>query len=132
MVARAPRKRMYKTMQGRMIDIEKLRAANEDIRAVGNMNVNARGDQINSDGEIVKSREEIMKEYNKLNTMVPVDSEVQDSSEPISADDDWKDWEPPVKQQVEKDSKLTQEKVTSGGLESAVQRQKEHGGKNAS
>jgi hypothetical protein len=73
-----------------------------------------------------------MKEYNKLNTMVPVDSEVQDSSEPISADDDWKDWEPPVKQQVEKDSKLTQEKVTSGGLESAVQRQKEHGGKNAS
>ena len=29
MVARAPRKRMYRTMQGRMVDIEKLRAANE-------------------------------------------------------------------------------------------------------
>ena len=27
MVARAPRKRMYRTMQGRMVDIEKLRAA---------------------------------------------------------------------------------------------------------
>ena len=43
MVARAPRKRMYRSMQGRMIDIEKLRTTNEDVRAVGNMNVNARG-----------------------------------------------------------------------------------------
>ena len=40
MVARAPRKRMYRTMQGRMVDIEKLRAANESVRAVGNMAVN--------------------------------------------------------------------------------------------
>ena len=46
MVARAPRKRMYKSMQGRMIDIEKLRSANETTQAVGNMNVNARGDVI--------------------------------------------------------------------------------------
>ena len=44
MVARAPRKRMYRTMQGRMVDIEKIRAANEDTRAIGNMNVNAKGD----------------------------------------------------------------------------------------
>ena len=43
MVARAPRKRMYRTMQGRMVDIEKLRAANESVQAVGNMNVNAKG-----------------------------------------------------------------------------------------
>ena len=128
----AKRNKVYRTAQGRSVDFGALLLANENEPALGNMNVNARGDQINSDGEIVKSREEIMKEYNKLNTMVPVDSEVQDSSEPIRADDDWKDWEPPVKQQVEKDSKLTQEKVTSGGLESAVQRQKEHGGKNAS
>ena len=31
-------------MQGKMVDIDKLRAANESTRAVGNMNVNARGD----------------------------------------------------------------------------------------
>ena len=53
MVARAPRKRMYRTMQGRMIDIEKLRGANEDVRAVGNMNVNARGDVLNKSGQVV-------------------------------------------------------------------------------
>ena len=44
MVARPTRKRMYRTMQGRMVDIEKLRATNEGVRAIGNMNVNARGD----------------------------------------------------------------------------------------
>ena len=44
MVARAPRKRMYRTMQGRTVDIEKLRAANESVQAVGNMQVNAKGD----------------------------------------------------------------------------------------
>ena len=63
MVARAPRKRMYRTMQGRMIDIEKLRAANEDIRAVGNMKVNARGDVLGPGGTIVKPKEKVMKEY---------------------------------------------------------------------
>jgi len=63
MVARAPRKRMYRTMQGRMVDIEKLRAANESVRAVGNMSVNARGDVIGSDGRIVQAKEEVMREY---------------------------------------------------------------------
>jgi len=40
MVARPTRKRMYRTMQGRMVDIEKLRAVNENVRAIGNMSVN--------------------------------------------------------------------------------------------
>ena len=50
-------------MQGRMVDIEKLRASNEGVRAVGNMNVNARGDMVGSGGQIVKTKEEMMKEY---------------------------------------------------------------------
>jgi outer membrane biosynthesis protein TonB len=63
MVARAPRKRMYRTMQGRMIDIEKLRAANESIPAVGNMNVNARGDVLGAGGQVVTPKEQIIKKY---------------------------------------------------------------------
>ena len=63
MVARAPRKRMYRTMQGRMVDIEKLRAANEDVRAVGNMNVNARGDIIGPSGQIVTTKASVMQKY---------------------------------------------------------------------
>jgi len=63
MVARAPRKRMYKTMQGRMVDIEKLRAANESVQAVGNMNVNARGDVLGAGGQVVTPKEKVIKKY---------------------------------------------------------------------
>ena len=63
MVARPTRKRMYRTMQGRMVDIEKLRAANESVQAVGNMNVNARGDLLGPSGKVVTPKEQIIKKY---------------------------------------------------------------------
>jgi len=63
MVARAPRKRMYRTMQGRMVDIEKLRAANESVQAVGNMNVNARGDVLGPGGAIATPKSQVIKKY---------------------------------------------------------------------
>ena len=63
MVARAPRKRMYRTMQGRMVDIEKLRAANESVQAVGNMNVNARGDVLGAGGQVVTPKEKVIQKY---------------------------------------------------------------------
>ena len=50
-------------MQGRMVDIEKLRASNENVKAVGNMNVNARGDVVGPGGAIIKSKEQQMKDY---------------------------------------------------------------------
>ena len=63
MVARAPRKRMYRTMQGRMVDIEKLRAANESVQAVGNMNVNARGDVLGAGGQVITPKADVIKKY---------------------------------------------------------------------
>ncbi len=63
MVARAPRKRMYRSMQGRMIDIEKLRAANETVPAVGNMNVNAKGDVLGAGGKVVTPKETVIRKY---------------------------------------------------------------------
>ena len=63
MVARARPKRMYRTMQGRMVDIEKLRAANEDVRAVGNMGVNARGDVLGPSGSVTATKAEVMQKY---------------------------------------------------------------------
>ena len=63
MVARAPRKRMYRTMQGRTVDIEKLRAANESVQAVGNMNVNARGDVLGKGGQVITPKETVMRKY---------------------------------------------------------------------
>jgi hypothetical protein len=43
----------YKTAMGKTIDMRSMSMANEKIRAVGNMNVNARGDLIDSNNNIV-------------------------------------------------------------------------------
>jgi len=45
------------------VDIEKLRAANESVQAVGNMNVNARGDVLGAGGQVVTPKEQIIKKY---------------------------------------------------------------------
>jgi hypothetical protein len=62
MVARAKTKRLYRTMQGRMVDIDQLRAANESVQAVGNMKVNARGDVLGVRGQVVTPKAQVMQE----------------------------------------------------------------------
>ena len=92
-MARKPGK-TYRTSSGKTVDFGALLLANETAPAIGNMNVNARGDEIDPAGNITKSREQIMREYNELNTMVPSDDKIPEGTG-ISADEDWKDWEPP-------------------------------------
>ena len=52
-----------KSMRGKEIDMEKLNLKNETLPAVGNMKVNARGDEIGKGGKVVRTREEILKDY---------------------------------------------------------------------
>jgi hypothetical protein len=54
---------MVRTFQGREIDMEKLTKANELMPAIGNMNVNARGDKLGPGGKIIQKRDEIIAEY---------------------------------------------------------------------
>jgi hypothetical protein len=42
---------VYKSAQGKMVDMGKLMLQNENVRAVGNMNVNARGEVINDNNQ---------------------------------------------------------------------------------
>jgi len=56
-----------RSMRGKEIDMEKLNLRNETIPAVGNMKVNARGDEIGKGGKVVRTREEILKDYYKDN-----------------------------------------------------------------
>jgi hypothetical protein len=58
---------VYRTMQGREIDMDKLRAQNELMPAIGNMKVNARGDELGPGGQIIRRREEIVGEYYDTN-----------------------------------------------------------------
>lgn len=56
-------KNIYQTAQGLPVNIDQMRILNEKAVAVGNMQVNARGDQVSRSGEIIKSRNEIMKDH---------------------------------------------------------------------
>jgi hypothetical protein len=48
--------KIYTTAQGKKIDFGALRAQNEHVRAVGNMQVNARGDKIDANGRVIATR----------------------------------------------------------------------------
>jgi hypothetical protein len=56
----------HTTARGKVIDMDRIRLANEQTIAVGNMKVNARGDQLGAGGKIIKTRQQIMQEKNKL------------------------------------------------------------------
>lgn len=58
----------YTSMQGKEIDMEKLALRNELSVAVGNMKVNARGDELGTGGKIVRTREQILQDYYKNNS----------------------------------------------------------------
>ena len=56
----------YRTAHGKMLDIDKLRLVNEKTIAVGNMKVNARGDQLGQGGEIIATRNQVMNQQYKI------------------------------------------------------------------
>lgn len=116
-------KRVYKTANGRQINIDAIIAQNEESIAVGNMRVNARGDELGPGGKIERSREKVMADYYKLNTPVAADH-VPTPREPARRDlvDDWV--EPTVVQEeIPTEVKQEAEQVTRplrGSLASSV------------
>lgn len=56
-------RKVYRTMQGKTVDMDLLRQRNELTPAVGNAKVNARGDELGPGGKIVRPKEEVLKDY---------------------------------------------------------------------
>ena len=56
-------RKQHVSMQGKAIDMDLLRQKNELTPAVGNVRVNARGDELGPGGKIVRKREEVMADY---------------------------------------------------------------------
>jgi hypothetical protein len=83
-------KRVYTTANGRTINIDAIIAQNEESIAVGNMKVNARGDELGPGGKILRTKDKVMQEYYKLNTPVASDF-VPKPREEVKPDlvDDW-------------------------------------------
>jgi hypothetical protein len=57
--------KVYKTMRGKIVDMELLQQRNELTPAVGNSRVNARGDELGPGGKIIRKKEQMLKDYYK-------------------------------------------------------------------
>jgi len=56
-----------KTMKGKTLDLTPILAKNQNTVAIGNANMNARGDILGTGGVIVKRREEVAQGYHNAN-----------------------------------------------------------------
>lgn len=86
-------KRTYTTANGKLINIDAIIAHNEDTIAVGNMKVNARGDQLGPGGVVEVSKSQMMADYYKLNTPVAVDTPLESHAKEKKKllDDEWEE-----------------------------------------
>ena len=59
-------KQVYKSANGKSVDMGSLALQNEMVRAVGNMKVNARGDLIDEQNRVIsKKTDQVNKSYNQ-------------------------------------------------------------------
>lgn len=73
----AIQKNIYRSMQGKEVDMNKLVNQHELTLAVGNAKVNARGDEIGPGGKIIRKAEEV------VSSSAHVPNEVQFNPSPI-------------------------------------------------
>lgn len=69
--------KVYRSAQGKMIDLGTIILQNEHVRAVGNMNVNARGDKLDSNNQVIETKTRQIQKQNARVTKV--------STEPVHA-----------------------------------------------
>jgi hypothetical protein len=63
MTMKVPGRKVYRTANGKHVDLDLLIQRNELTPAVGNARVNARGDELGAGGKIVRKREDVLKDY---------------------------------------------------------------------
>lgn len=62
---------VYRTAQGKMIDMGALTLQNEMVRAVGNMNVNARGDRVDENNQVIDQRNrQVQRQHRRQSNVV--------------------------------------------------------------
>jgi len=76
---------MYRSAMGKTMDIDSLRIANEELIAVGNMRVNARGDELGPGGIIMRTREEVMADESPVSAPTVTHAEPQNPNVPVNS-----------------------------------------------
>ena len=77
-------RKTYKTMRGKLVDMDQLEQRNELTPAVGNARVNARGDELGAGGKIIRKREDIMREYYETTNTVPDEPMPKKQTTPVA------------------------------------------------
>lgn len=64
-------KKIYRSANGKTVDLGALILQNENVRAVGNMGVNARGDRVDSNNHAIDAREhQVTRQYRRQHNVV--------------------------------------------------------------
>jgi hypothetical protein len=103
-------RKTYKTMRGKLVDMDQLEQRNELTPAVGNARVNARGDELGAGGKIVRKREDIMREYYETTNTVPDEPMPGKQSTPVAD-------EAPVEKETKSTKTKAQQKVEEKGIQ---------------
>jgi hypothetical protein len=74
---------LYRSAQGKMVDMTKLSQQHELTPAVGNAKLNARGDVLGPGGVIVQKREEAAAQYHKIPKKPVQETAVETKTEPV-------------------------------------------------
>ena len=82
-------RKQYRSMQGKPVDMDLLRQRNELTPAVGNVRVNARGDELGAGGKIIKKREDVLSSYYQNNAPDEVAVKKTQVSPEKDLTDDW-------------------------------------------
>lgn len=133
--------KIYKTAQGKIIDLGRLMLENENTRAVGNMNVNARGDVLDHANKVIDPKvKRVQRHYSKQTnvTSTPViegTKQVKARAEAVDKDSEpdpmeFEDLYTPVDEHVGDNQEAGQETskaapVPRGGLAAAIARSRE-------
>jgi len=67
----------YRSMQGKQVDMHKLVMQNEMTVAVGNVKVNARGDELGPGGKIIRKREDVLRDSNNTPDQINVRKNIE-------------------------------------------------------
>lgn len=60
MAMKEQQRQVHRSMQGKEVDMHKIVMQNEMTVAVGNVKVNARGDELGAGGKIIRKHEEVL------------------------------------------------------------------------
>lgn len=72
--------KVYRTAQGKVVDLGALQLRNENVRAVGNLPVNSRGDLIDSNNRPIDTRnQQVARQYKKQVSSNSQDNQVYTS-----------------------------------------------------